>query len=151
MTCSKCSYLFLIVQYLVNCNSMQYAVQTHSLTLLFFKQAARNKQTMLYYVMAFFINTRKGERIGHCWLKMRWMGTHGVQIKGIRPWLVRWACRAGKRDFSSALAALVCPLHNIFLFPHQSPYTISVHFSPSSSKLGRKSCWVACLLVCVSG
>ncbi len=29
--------------------------------------------------------------------------------------------------------------------------TISIHFSPSSSKLGRQSCWVACLLLCVSG
>jgi hypothetical protein len=29
-------------------------------------------------------------------------------------------------------------------------YTISIPWSPSPSKLGRHSCWVACLLVCVS-
>jgi hypothetical protein len=34
------------------------------------------------------------------------MGTQRVQMKGALPWLVRWACRAGTRDFSSALAAL---------------------------------------------
>jgi hypothetical protein len=31
-------------------------------------------------------------------------------MKGILPWLVRWACRAGKKDFYSALAALVGPV-----------------------------------------
>jgi hypothetical protein len=31
-------------------------------------------------------------------------------------WLVCWACRAGKRDFCPALAALVGPVQNIF-FP----------------------------------
>ncbi len=35
------------------------------------------------------------------------MGTQRVQIKGILPWLVRWACRACIRDVCSALAALV--------------------------------------------
>ncbi len=35
------------------------------------------------------------------------MGTQRVHIKGVLPWLVRWACRAGTRDFCSALAALV--------------------------------------------
>ncbi len=32
-----------------------------------------------------------------------------------------------------------------------SPYTISIPLAPSPSMLGRQSCWVACLLVCVSG
>jgi hypothetical protein len=32
-----------------------------------------------------------------------------------------------------------------------SLYTISIHFSPLPSKLGMQSCWVACLLACVSG
>ncbi len=59
-------------------------------------------------------------------------------------WLVRWACRAGTRDFCSVLEALVSPVQNIF-------DTISVPVSPSPSKLGRQPCWVACLLVCVSG
>ena len=32
-------------------------------------------------------------------------------MKGVLPWLVRWACRAGTRDFCSALADLVGPLN----------------------------------------
>ncbi len=42
------------------------------------------------------------------------MGTRRVQIKGVLPWLVPWACRASTRDFCSALAALVGPVQNIF-------------------------------------
>jgi hypothetical protein len=34
-------------------------------------------------------------------------------MKGVLSWLVRWACRAGTRDFYSALAALVGPVQNI--------------------------------------
>ncbi len=45
-----------------------------------------------------------------------------------------------------ALAVLVGPVQNIFL-----PHTISLHLFSTSSKLGRLSCRVACLLVCVSG
>jgi hypothetical protein len=41
------------------------------------------------------------------------MGTQRVQMKGILPWLVRWARHAGTRDFSPALAALVSPVQNI--------------------------------------
>jgi hypothetical protein len=37
------------------------------------------------------------------------MVTYGEQMKGVRPWLVPWACRAGKRDFYPALAALFQP------------------------------------------
>jgi len=29
-----------------------------------------------------------------------------AQMKGVLPWLVRWACHAGTRDFCSALVAL---------------------------------------------
>jgi hypothetical protein len=32
-----------------------------------------------------------------------------------------------------------------------SPYIISIPLSLSTSELGRQTCWVACLLVCVSG
>jgi hypothetical protein len=43
------------------------------------------------------------------------MGTRGgVHMKGVCPWLVRWAFRAGTRDFRPALAALVGPVQNIF-------------------------------------
>ncbi len=48
------------------------------------------------------------------------MRTQRVQIKGVLPWLVRWACRNGTRDFCSALAALVGPVQNIFF--------LSVHY-----------------------
>ncbi len=61
--------------------------------------------------------------------------------------MVRWVFRAGTRDFFPALAALVGIVQNIFPLP----YTISIYVSPSLRKLGRKSCWVACLLVYVSG
>ncbi len=55
------------------------------------------------------------------------------------PWLVRWASSA-----CSALAALVDPVQNIFF--------LTVHYFDSFfPKLGRQPCWVACLLVCVSG
>ncbi len=47
-------------------------------------------------------------------------------MKGVLSWLAHWACRAGTRDFGSALAALVGPVQNIF----SSPYTISIMFVP---------------------
>jgi hypothetical protein len=71
------------------------------------------------------------------------MGIQRVQTKEV----VRWASRAGTRDFCSALAALVGQVQNI--------YFLTVHFpiplSPSPSNLGMQPCWVACLLVRVSG
>ncbi len=48
------------------------------------------------------------------------MGTQGIQMKGALLWLVCWAC-----------ADIVGPVHI------SSPYTFSVHLSPSSSKLGQ--------------
>ncbi len=46
------------------------------------------------------------ERGGPCWLlKLKWMGTHRVQMKGNLPWLVFWAC-------------LASPVQNIF-FHHR--------------------------------
>ncbi len=67
------------------------------------------------------------KRGGPYWLqKLRWMGTQRVQMKGVLPWLVCWACRAGTRDFvqswllqsaqykiflsSRTLFQIVCPL-----------------------------------------
>ncbi len=64
-------------------------------------------------------------------------------MKGVLSWLVRWVCRAGIRDFCSALAALVGPVKNIF----SSPYIISIPLSPSPSNLGRQPCWISCLVV----
>ncbi len=47
------------------------------------------------------------------------METYRVQMKGELPWLVRWACCTGTRDFCPALAALVGPVQNItFLIAH---------------------------------
>jgi hypothetical protein len=60
------------------------------------------------------------------------MGTQSVQLKGVLPGLVRWACRAGTRDFCSAFAALVGPVHdNFFLTVH---YFIS--FVPIAQQAG---------------
>ncbi len=42
------------------------------------------------------------------------MGTYGVQLKGILPRLVRWACRTGTRNLYPALAALASPVQIIF-------------------------------------
>ena len=38
-------------------------------------------------------------------------------MKGVLSGLVYWACRAGTRDFCSALAALVDPVQNVFYAP----------------------------------
>jgi len=85
------------------------------------------------------------ERGDPCWLlKLRWMGTQRVQMKGVLPWLPGWACRASTRDFCSAWAALVGLIKNYFC-SHRSLHQLF----PSPSKLGRQSCRVACLLVCV--
>jgi len=55
-----------------------------------------------------------------CWLlKLRAMGTYGVQMKGVLPWLVLWARLAGTRDFIlPSLAALVGPVQNILFLAH---------------------------------
>jgi hypothetical protein len=42
------------------------------------------------------------------------MGTLGVHIKGVLPWLVRWARRAGTIDFCPALAALIGQVQILF-------------------------------------
>ncbi len=40
-------------------------------------------------------------------------GTQRVQMKGVLPWLVCWACRAGKQDFILPWTP-VGPVQNIF-------------------------------------
>ncbi len=54
-----------------------------------------------------------------CLVKLRQIGTLGVQMKGILPWLVRWARRAGTIVFCPALSALVYHVQNI-IFPHRT-------------------------------
>ncbi len=56
----------------------------------------------------------------------------------ILPQLVRWACRAGTRDFYSALVSLAGTVQNIF----SSPYTISIYIAQQAGQaavLGRLS------------
>jgi hypothetical protein len=57
------------------------------------------------------------------------MGTQRVQMKGVLPWLVRWARSAGKRDFYPALAALFSPVKKKFLrrtlFQFMCPHRIA--------------------------
>jgi hypothetical protein len=66
--------------------------------------------------------------------------------KGL-PWLVHWACREGTRDFCSAVAALVRQYK--IIFPRRSLFQFLCPHRPAS--WDRLPCWVACLLVCVSG
>jgi hypothetical protein len=58
--------------------------------------------------------------------------------------LVCWACHAGTRDFSYALAAIVGPVQNFF----SSQVNYFHSFVPTAQQAGR---WVTCLSVCVSG
>ncbi len=92
----------------------------------------------------------KRQERGDPWrlLKLRHMGTQGVHMKGVLPWLVNWARCTGNRDFCPALTALVSPVQNIF-FLSEVRYAVLylVNFYPSSSKLGRQSCQVARLLM----
>jgi hypothetical protein len=47
-------------------------------------------------------------------LKLRQVWTQGVHMKGVLPWLVRWAGHAITRDFCPALASLVGLVQKIF-------------------------------------
>ncbi len=59
------------------------------------------------------------------------MGAQRVQMKGVLPWLVRWACCAGTRNFGPALAALLAQ-YKIFFLHH-----ISINLSPSPQQAGQ--------------
>jgi hypothetical protein len=61
------------------------------------------------------------------------MGTQRVQMKGDHPWLFRWACRAGTRDFCLALAALAAN-YKIFFF---LPFTFSILVVPVTQQAGQ--------------
>ncbi len=53
-------------------------------------------------------------------------------MKGVLlPWLVRWACCAGPRDFCPALSALVSPVQNVF-FPHRTLFHFICPHRPAS-------------------
>ncbi len=64
--------------------------------------------------------------------------------------MVCWAHRGGRRDLPcQGWAALVSPLHNFFRH-HTLLHFICPH-RLASWALGRESCNVACVLICVSG
>jgi hypothetical protein len=65
------------------------------------------------------------------------MGTLGVHMKGVLPWLGHWARRAGTKEFYPALIAFVSPVQNILF--------LTVNFFTLFVPIAR----VACL--CVSG
>jgi hypothetical protein len=70
------------------------------------------------------------------------MGTQRIKVKGVFPWMARWARFAGTRDFCPALVAVVGPGQNMFF--------LAVHYLFSFAYIaqqawGRQSCWVACL------
>jgi len=52
-------------------------------------------------------------------------------MKGVIPWLVRWAYCANTREFCPAMAALVGTVKKDFSLP----YTFSIHLPPSHSNL----------------
>jgi hypothetical protein len=64
-------------------------------------------------------------------LKLRWMGTVRGQMRGVLPWLVRWACCSVTKDFCSALASLIGQVQKIFLIEH----FFKNFLSPSHCKL----------------
>jgi hypothetical protein len=60
------------------------------------------------------------------------MSTQRGQMKGgVYSWLVLWACRADTRDFSSAFAALVGPVQNMFF--------ITIHYYNSFVPIGQQA------------
>jgi hypothetical protein len=67
-------------------------------------------------------------------------------MKGVLPCLVRWTCRAGTRDFCSALAHLVGPSSKYFFLTIH----YSIHLFPSPTKLARLVCVSVSDIRCVS-
>jgi hypothetical protein len=69
------------------------------------------------------------------------MGTQSVQMKGVLSWLVRWACRAGTRDFCSALAALFGPVQNVFflIVHYLNSFVLAAQQAGQAVVLGRLS------------
>jgi hypothetical protein len=54
-------------------------------------------------------------------------------MKGVLPWLVRWARRASTRNFYTTLAALACAVTHIFF----SLPTVSINVSPIAHQSGQ--------------
>ncbi len=94
----------------------------------------------------YFISTN----ICTLWLKLRWMGTQRVQMKGVLPFFFvsSLGLSCWYKRFLSRLRCSGRPMQYKILF--SSPNTISTSLSPSPCKLGRQPCSVAHLLLCVS-
>ncbi len=76
------------------------------------------------------------------------MGTQRVQMKGVLPWLVGWACNAGASDFCPAFVCSIRPSAKYF-FSHHTLFQCICPIAQQDGQaavLGRLS-----LLVCVSG
>jgi hypothetical protein len=56
-------------------------------------------------------------------------------MKRVLSWLILWACRAGTRDFYTALAGLVSPVKIFFT----SPFTLSILCPYRAAVQGRLS------------
>jgi hypothetical protein len=69
-------------------------------------------------------------------------------MKGVLPWLIRWACHVSSRDLYPALAALVSQEQNIFfLSVHCFNFCVPIAQQPRQSVVqGRLS-----LNVCLQG
>ncbi len=78
-------------------------------------------------------------------VKLRWVGDSKSSYERGPSWGLY--CRAGTRDFCSALAAPVASVENIFFL---TIHYFNSYMVPSPIKLGGQPGWVACLLVCVS-
>ncbi len=100
-----------------------------------------------------FRSWSRSRNYGLCWVlktEANQMRTQWVHIKRVLPWLVPRARRVGTRDFCTAVAALVGPVENIFFLSVRVHYFTSFVPIAQQAELGRQSCRVTCLLICVS-
>ncbi len=74
--------------------------------------------------LPFHLEKREGKPL--LLVKLRQMGTQGVHLKGVLPWLIRWSYRAGTRDFLSCLGCFSWPstifFHHCTLFHFVCPH-----------------------------
>ncbi len=57
-------------------------------------------------------------------------------MKGVLPWLVSWACRAGTRDFCPALSDPVGPVGYTIFFPYHTVHYFT-SFVPIAQQAGQ--------------
>ncbi len=91
------------------------------------------------------IETKEGRSGGPCWLlQLRQMGSQGVHMKGVLPWLVLWSRHAGYKRLLSFLGCSSLPSKKLF-FPYH------ILFPRDGQQAVRQLCGVACLFIYVSG